>query len=175
MNRIVDNYRARPFAEGQKPLLFDPGHRILFQSKIQRRRFGRRELAWSIHRARRIDRSIDRSVGDRGARARAPRRSFRFEFSSSSACFDSKIARDRVDASRVVAMDSRRPFARPCVESAASSDTQKRDEHRDTWSREKGRKEGKVRFDSIRLRCEPHVGAGSRNAAAGNWRRQVGR
>lgn len=70
MNRIVDNYRARPFAEGQKPLLFDPGHRILFQSKIQRRRFGRRELAWSIHRARRIDRSIDRSVGDRGARAR---------------------------------------------------------------------------------------------------------
>lgn len=71
MNRIVDNYRARPFAEGQKPLLFDPGHRILFQSKIQRRRFGRRELAWSIHRARRIDRSIDRSVGDRGAHTRA--------------------------------------------------------------------------------------------------------
>lgn len=67
MNRIVDNYRARPFAEGQKPLLFDPGHRILFQSKIQRRRFGR--LAWSIRRW--IDGWIDRSgIG-------APRCSFR--------------------------------------------------------------------------------------------------
>lgn len=37
MNRIVDNYRARPFAvEGQKPLLFDPhGTRDTFPKQIR--------------------------------------------------------------------------------------------------------------------------------------------
>lgn len=155
MNRIVDNYRARPFAEGQKPLLFDPGHRILFQSKIQRRRFGRRELAWSIHRARRIDRSIDRSVGDRGARARHDVRfvsSFR-RVRLASIRKSLAIGWTRVESSRWILdgrsrdlAPNRRPVRTP----------RKGTRHLVERKRKEGRKEGRkgpIRFDSIALRA----------------------